>query len=155
MPTAVTAATASTPAATRAGRGRRAAVRGSDGLERSDMGESAAGVSAAVRVNRRECALFESGGLPPLNWRRSRGGIPERSKGTGCKPVGSAFAGSNPAPTTAKLRIVDKAAAAVRRPWKERRRWRPRVIKLAGPAPAGRPALRAKRLRGEWLRLVG
>jgi hypothetical protein len=28
------------------------------------------------------------------------GGIPERSKGTGCKPVGSAFAGSNPAPTT-------------------------------------------------------
>jgi hypothetical protein len=28
------------------------------------------------------------------------GGVPERSKGTGCKPVGSAFAGSNPAPTT-------------------------------------------------------
>ncbi len=26
------------------------------------------------------------------------GGIPERSKGTGCKPVGSAFPGSNPGP---------------------------------------------------------
>jgi hypothetical protein len=28
------------------------------------------------------------------------GGIPERSKGTDCKSVGSAFAGSNPAPAT-------------------------------------------------------
>ena len=28
------------------------------------------------------------------------GGVPERSKGMGCKPIGSAFAGSNPAPTT-------------------------------------------------------
>jgi PD-(D/E)XK nuclease superfamily protein len=28
------------------------------------------------------------------------GGVPERSKGTDCKSVGSAFAGSNPAPTT-------------------------------------------------------
>lgn len=28
------------------------------------------------------------------------GGVPERSKGTGCKLVGSAFAGSNPAPAT-------------------------------------------------------
>jgi hypothetical protein len=27
------------------------------------------------------------------------GGVPERSKGMGCKPIGSAFAGSNPAPT--------------------------------------------------------
>ena len=35
---------------------------------------------------------------PALNW-PPPGGIPERSKGTGCKPVGSAFAGSNPAPT--------------------------------------------------------
>ena len=35
---------------------------------------------------------------PSLNW-PPPGGIPERSKGTGCKPVGSAFAGSNPAPT--------------------------------------------------------
>jgi hypothetical protein len=33
-----------------------------------------------------------------LNW-RPPGGIPERSKGTGCKPVGSAFEGSNPSPT--------------------------------------------------------
>ena len=28
------------------------------------------------------------------------GGVPERSKGCGCKPHGSAFAGSNPAPAT-------------------------------------------------------
>jgi hypothetical protein len=28
----------------------------------------------------------------------SPGGVPERSKGTRCKRVGSAFAGSNPAP---------------------------------------------------------
>jgi hypothetical protein len=28
---------------------------------------------------------------------RRAGGVPERPKGTGCKPVGSAFAGSNPA----------------------------------------------------------
>jgi hypothetical protein len=29
-----------------------------------------------------------------------RGGVPERPKGTGCKPVGSAYGGSNPpAPT--------------------------------------------------------
>ena len=33
-----------------------------------------------------------------LNW-PPPGGIPERSKGTGCKPVGSAFEGSNPSPT--------------------------------------------------------
>jgi hypothetical protein len=31
------------------------------------------------------------------------GGIPERSKGTGCKPVGSAFPGSNPGPATPGL----------------------------------------------------
>ena len=28
--------------------------------------------------------------------RRARGGVPERPKGTGCKPVGSAYGGSNP-----------------------------------------------------------
>src|SRR3954453_1649137 len=31
---------------------------------------------------------------------RPPGGVPERSKGIGCKPIGYAFAGSNPAPTT-------------------------------------------------------
>ena len=40
------------------------------------------------------------------------GGIPERSKGTGCKPVGSAFAGSNPAPTT--FRSIDPIRRAIR-----------------------------------------
>jgi hypothetical protein len=35
--------------------------------------------------------------MPPLP-----GGVPERPKGTGCKPVGSAYGGSNPpAPTFA------------------------------------------------------
>ena len=29
----------------------------------------------------------------------SRGGVPERSNGAGCKPAGSAFEGSNPSPT--------------------------------------------------------
>ena len=33
------------------------------------------------------------------------GGIPERSKGTDCKSVGSAFAGSNPAPATLLVRF--------------------------------------------------
>ena len=28
--------------------------------------------------------------------RRAQGGVPERPKGTGCKPVGSAYGGSNP-----------------------------------------------------------
>ncbi len=28
--------------------------------------------------------------------RRLQGGVPERPKGTGCKPVGSAYGGSNP-----------------------------------------------------------
>ena len=33
--------------------------------------------------------------------RAARGGVPERPKGTGCKPVGSAYGGSNPpAPTS-------------------------------------------------------
>src|SRR3954453_15277323 len=38
----------------------------------------------------------------PLGWTTfiPLGGIPERSKGTDCKSVGSAFAGSNPAPAT-------------------------------------------------------
>jgi hypothetical protein len=32
---------------------------------------------------------------------RGLGGVPERPKGTGCKPVGSAYGGSNPpAPTS-------------------------------------------------------
>ncbi len=35
-----------------------------------------------------------------LQWPSAQGGVPERPKGTGCKPVGSAYGGSNPpAPT--------------------------------------------------------
>ena len=32
---------------------------------------------------------------------RTPGGVPERPKGTGCKPVGSAYGGSNPPAPTA------------------------------------------------------
>src|SRR5262249_37618304 len=40
---------------------------------------------------------------PKATRRRTAGGVPERPKGTGCKPVGSAYGGSNPpAPTPAK-----------------------------------------------------
>jgi hypothetical protein len=44
--------------------------------------------------------------------RDARGGVPERPKGTGCKPVGSAYGGSNPpAPTLrAKNAVVDERA---------------------------------------------
>ena len=34
------------------------------------------------------------------------GGVPERSKGTRCKRVGSAFAGSNPAPATCSVTLA-------------------------------------------------
>ncbi len=34
---------------------------------------------------------------------RFAGGVPERSKGTDCKSVGSAFEGSNPSPSTIVL----------------------------------------------------
>ena len=53
-------------------------------------------------------------GGPPLN-SAPPGGVPERSKGTGCKPVGSAFAGSNPAPTIGLLRRTSAATTGLRR----------------------------------------
>src|SRR5947209_13525325 len=38
---------------------------------------------------------------PPLSWSRTlQGGLPEWSKGTVCKTVGSAYVGSNPTPAT-------------------------------------------------------
>src|SRR6266566_1933550 len=47
----------------------------------------------------REIARAPSGRDPGTTM-RSPGGVPERPKGTGCKPVGSAYGGSNPpAPT--------------------------------------------------------
>src|SRR3954449_12772656 len=40
------------------------------------------------------------------------GGVPKRSNGTGCKPVGHAYAGSNPAPAmTTRGRLREPAAA--------------------------------------------
>lgn len=44
-----------------------------------------------------------------LTWGFSRsGGMPEWLKGTGCKPVGYAYVGSNPTPSTTKryLRVA-------------------------------------------------
>src|SRR5947207_1444863 len=41
------------------------------------------------------------------------GGVPERPKGTGCKPVGSAYGGSNPpAPTTSFWRLLQPGCSA-------------------------------------------
>src|SRR3712207_2035697 len=54
--------------------------------------------------------------------------MPEWLKGTGCKPVGSAYAGSNPAPPTlrprSRVRALLAAAALVA------------TVALAGPASA-------------------
>jgi hypothetical protein len=35
----------------------------------------------------------------------TKGGVPERSKGTDCKSVGHAFGGSNPPPSTIHVRV--------------------------------------------------
>jgi hypothetical protein len=43
---------------------------------------------------------FDNGFDNPDNRVFFFGGVPERSKGTDCKSVGSAFEGSNPSPST-------------------------------------------------------
>ncbi len=54
------------------------------------------------RLRRRE---RRSAARSEATMRRAQGGVPERPKGTGCKPVGSAYGGSNPpAPTSWILR---------------------------------------------------
>jgi len=59
------------------------------------------------------------------------GGVPERPKGTGCKPVGSAYGGSNPpAPT----RVEDSKTFS-----RSLRRFGGRVVATLGNAP-GKPA---------------
>lgn len=42
------------------------------------------------------------------------GGVPERSKGPDCKSGGSAFAGSNPAPSTSFIGTGDETKEATR-----------------------------------------
>src|SRR5215211_2771310 len=42
------------------------------------------------------------------------GGVPERPKGTGCKPVGSAFRGSNPLAPTSQFGSPPRAATGAR-----------------------------------------
>src|SRR5215211_5647615 len=42
------------------------------------------------------------------------GGVPERPKGTGCKPVGSAFRGSNPLAPTSQFASPPRAATGAR-----------------------------------------
>src|SRR3712207_5392976 len=57
------------------------------------------------------CSLGADGYNPP-----SPGGVPEWPKGTGCKPVGSAFGGSNPPAPNSVVAESDGEAAAVVRP---------------------------------------
>src|SRR4051794_13760646 len=77
----------------------------------------------------------------PLGWTTfiPLGGIPERSKGTDCKSVGSAFAGSNPAPATSQIWPVSRDA---RVPNGYRKRKRPRAARLL-PTSAARRGLDA------------
>src|SRR5205809_779704 len=54
--------------------------------------------------------------LRGYNAPRSPGGVPERPKGTGCKPVGSAYGGSNPpAPTSVDSRAIAELRALAAR----------------------------------------
>ena len=67
---------------------------------------------AGVRQAARRCGACRPGSdhhdVPPphpgakATMRTARGGVPERPKGTGCKPVGSAYRGSNPLSPTWK-----------------------------------------------------
>jgi hypothetical protein len=70
------------------------------------------------------------------------GGVPERSKGCGCKPHGSAFAGSNPAPA-----IV----GPVRPRWPGRGRDGPRFAASAADSRRWR-SIRAQIGAGAWKR---
>ena len=75
------------------------------GLSRGNFALSARAASPPAR---RACRRSSTPtGRPRPRWRRSAshpggynaahpGGVPERPKGTGCKPVGSAYGGSNP-----------------------------------------------------------
>src|SRR3954468_9488232 len=55
---------------------------------------------------------------------RSPGGVPERPKGTGCKPVGSAYGGSNPpAPTLTSERQEGDSVIVATRSWISRASW--------------------------------
>src|ERR1043165_7034000 len=58
-------------------------------------------------------------GAPRLQWPPFPGGVPEGPKGTGCKPVGSAYGGSNPpAPTSRpwprRLRAAEPPSSVAR-----------------------------------------
>ena len=71
---------------------------------------------AHTPTRRSEAELAASGRGLQLNSCRYGGGVPERSKGTRCKRVGSAFAGSNPAPATPRRAgICDHLAGSSRR----------------------------------------
>jgi hypothetical protein len=59
-------------------------------------------------------ALVELATYPPDARRSDPGGMPEWPKGTRCKRVGYAFAGSNPAPTTSLQHHTARAPSAAR-----------------------------------------
>jgi Isochorismatase family len=76
------------------------------GLSRGNRALSISKTRACARARR--YAVVEPAGPAPttatsnfsterrLQWPSAQGGVPERPKGTGCKPVGSAYGGSNP-----------------------------------------------------------
>ena len=73
------------------------------------LGKSPEGPSLQEKVERR-CQLLSEQAFTSLTCLRRRsiisrfaGGVPERSKGTDCKSVGSAFEGSNPSPSTRSI----------------------------------------------------
>src|SRR4051794_34808472 len=79
------------------------------GLSRGNLARATSSTRAPASASR--YAVVEPAGPPPTTSTSKRsmplrlqsrlpGGVPERPKGTGCKPVGSAYGGSNPpAPT--------------------------------------------------------
>src|SRR6476619_4754648 len=69
--------------------------------------------------------------------RALQGGVPERPKGTGCKPVGSAYGGSNPpAPTHSPC-----AAVVLRRQYRSKQRPMAEPTSTAARRPAAAVAV--------------
>jgi hypothetical protein len=77
--------------------------------------------------------------------RALQGGVPERPKGTGCKPVGSAYGGSNP-PAPTYLLVDDPSEHAGRG---ERQSRTGRVA--ASAAPSALMLNPVRRLHVEWV----
>ena len=59
--------------------------------------------------NREQIHIVRTPPRRPLN--RVDGGVPEWLKGTGCKPVGYAYVGSNPTPSTKRAMTCQRRGA--------------------------------------------